>query len=140
MIDLIPARPWMAERLRLQEVQAINGMSMTPEAIQMAIDGGMALAAVEDGKLFAMAGIYQRWGDVGLAWALLAEDFGCRRFAVFKLMKRALDLSAFNRVEAYVVQGHEAGARLLEHLGFEREGTMRKFWQGRDHDLFARVR
>lgn len=138
MIDLIPARPWMAEKLRLQNVQA-NG-AMTPDAIQMAIDGGMALAAVEDGKLLAMAGIYQRWGDVGLAWALLAEDFDCRRFTIFKLMKRALDLSAFNRVEAYVVQGHDAGVRLLEHLGFEREGTMRKFWQDRDHDLFARVR
>lgn len=140
MIDLIPARPWMAERLRLQKVQVLNGMAMTPEAIQMAIDGGMALAAVDDGKLIGMAGIYERWNGVGLAWALLAEDFDCRRFSIFKLMKRALDLSAFNRVEAYVVQGHDAGVRLLEHLGFEREGTMRKFWQDRDHDLFARVR
>lgn len=140
MIDLIPARPWMAEKLRLQNVQVLSGQPMTPEAIQMAIEGGMALAGVEDGKLFVIAGIYERWGDVGLAWALLSEDFGCRRFSLFKLMRRALDLTAFNRVEAYVVQGHDAGVRLLEHLGFEREGTMRKFWQGRDHDLFARVR
>lgn len=140
MIDLIPARPWMADRLRLQNVQALNGQPMTPEAIGMAIEGGMAVAGVEDDKLFGMAGIYERWSGVGLAWALLAEDFGCRRFSIFKLMQRALDLSTYNRVEAYVVQGHDAGARLLEHLGFEREGTMRKFWQDRDHDLYARVR
>jgi hypothetical protein len=140
MIDLIPARPWMANELRLQSVQVVNGQLMTPEAIDLAISGGMALAAVEDGKLYGMAGVYERWTDVGLAWALLAEDFPCRRFSIFKLMKRALDLSAYNRVEAYVVQGHDAGMRLLAHLGFEREGTMRKFWQGRDHDLYARVR
>lgn len=140
MIDLIPARPWMAQKLQLQQVQVLNGQIMTPEAIDMALNGGMALAGVEHDKLFGMAGIYERWDGVGLAWALLAEDFCVRRFSIFKLMKRALDLSTYARVEAYVAEGHEGGENLLEHLGFVKEGVMRKFWQDRDHSLYAKVR
>lgn len=130
----------MAERLRLQEVQIMSGQAMTPEAIEMAIGGGMALAAVEDDRLFGMAGIFERWEGCGMAWALLAADFAERRFTIYKLMKRALDVSPFDRVEAYVVDGHGEGELLLDHLGFAKEGVMRKFWQGRDHSLFARVR
>ncbi len=140
MIDLIPARPWMADKLRLQSAQAISGQAMTPEAIEMAINGGMALAAVEGSRLFGMAGIFERWEGCGMAWALLASDFADRRFTVYKLMKRALDVSTFDRVEAYVVGGHDAGEALLDHLGFAKEGVMRKFWQGHDFSLFSRVR
>lgn len=140
MIDLIPARPWMAERLQLQDVQAVSGQAMTPESIHMAIGGGMALAAVEADRLLGMAGIFERWEGCGMAWALLAQDFADRRFTVCKLMKRALDVSPFDRVEAYVVDGHGAGEALLDHLGFAKEGVMRKFWQGRDFSLFSRVR
>ena len=140
MIDVIPAKPWMARKLQLQTVQILNGATMTPDAIDMALEGGMALAATDGTRLLGMAGIYERWEDVGLAWALLAEDFADHRVSVFKLMKQALDVTPFRRVEAYVVDGHEAGFRLLAHLGFEEEGVMRKFWQGRDHRLFAKVK
>lgn len=140
MIELIPARPWMAERLTLHAGQAATGQFMTPESIDMAIEGGMALAGVEDGVLFGMAGIYERWPGCGLAWALLGDNFAGRRFSIFKLMQRALDVTPFDRVEAYVVDGHEGGLALLRHLGFAEEGIMRKFWQGRDHHLLAKVR
>ncbi len=140
MIDLIPARPWMAHQMELQDAQALTGQAMTPEAIGMAIEGGMALAAVDDGRLVCMAGIFERWEGCGLAWALLSRDFPAYRFSCFKLMKRALDVTPFRRIEAYVVGEHEAGKRLLDHLGFAEEGVMRKFWQDRDHLLMAKVR
>ena len=139
MIDVIPARPWMAERFRLQSAQQFVGQNMTPENVEMAIKGGMALAGVADGRVVGMAGIFQRWEGVGTAWALLAEDFPAHRFSAFKLMKRALDASPLIRIEAQAVAGHDDGERLLRHLGFRKEGVMRKFWQGRDYSLFARV-
>lgn len=140
MIDLIPARPWMAERLKLQSVQEVTGQAMTPESLAMAIDGGMALAAVDGDRIVGMAGIFERWTDVGLAWALLSDDFASHRLSAFKLMKRALDVSPLIRIEAHVATGHLEGERLLDHLGFAKEGIMGKFWQGRDYSLFARVR
>lgn len=140
MIDLIPARPWMAERLRLQSAQMLTGQAMTQENVALAIDGGMALAGVDGDQIVGMAGIFQRWADVGMAWALLSEDFPAHRLSAFKIMKRALDVSPLLRIEAHVAEGHEEGERLLGHLGFEKEGVMRKFWQGRDYSLYARVR
>ena len=86
MIDVIPAKPWMARKLQLQTVQILNGATMTPDAIDMALEGGMALAATDGTRLLGMAGIYERWDDVGLAWALLAEDFADHKVSVFKLM------------------------------------------------------
>lgn len=130
----------MAERLKLQAAQELTGQAMTPENIAMAIEGGMALAGVKGDKIIGMAGIFERWSGVGLAWALLAEDFAAHRLSAFRLMKRALDVSPLVRIEAHVAAGHIEGERLLDHLGFAREGTMRKFWQDRDYSLFARVR
>lgn len=130
----------MAERFRLQSAQRYAGQTMTGENLEMAITGGMALAAVSDGRIVGIAGIFERWQDVGTAWALLSENFPDHRFTAFRLMKRALDVSPLVRIEAQVAQGHEEGERLLRHLGFKEEGVMRKFWQGRDYTLFARVR
>ena len=106
MIDLIPARPWMAERLKLQSAQLLTGQTMTPENLDMAIGGGMALAGVAGDKIVGMAGIFERWEGVGVAWALLAEDFPSYRLSAFKLMKRALDVSPLLRIEAHVAHGH----------------------------------
>lgn len=130
----------MAERLRLQPAQQIAGQAMSAANLSLAIEGGVALAAVSEGKIVGMAGIYERWSGVGLAWALLSEDFARHRFAAFKLMKRALDVSPLIRIEAHVAEGHTEGERLLAHLGFEKEGLMRKFWQERHYSLHALVR
>lgn len=100
----------------------------------------MALAAVDGEHIVGMAGIAERWEGCGVAWALLAETFPRYRFSGFKLMKRALDVTPFVRVEAYVVEGHEEAARLLTHLGFAEEGTMPKFWQERNYRLFGKTR
>ena len=37
MIDVIPAAPWMAHRLQLQDAQALSGQAMNPEALD--VDG-----------------------------------------------------------------------------------------------------
>ena len=130
----------MAERLKLQSAQMLTGQSMTPENLEMALGGGMALAGVVGGDIIGMAGIFERWAGVGMAWALLADGFSTHHFSGFKLMKRALDVSPLLRIEAQVASGHEEGERLLCHLGFVKEGVMRKFWRGDDYSLFARVR
>lgn len=140
MIDVVPAEPWMAAQMQLQAAQISTGQAMSHDSIRMAMRGGMALAAVTDGAVIGMAGIFERWTDVGLAWALLSDDFARHKFTVFKIMKRAIDASPLHRIEANVVVGHTEGERLLAHLGFAKEGLMRKYWQGRDHSLFALVR
>ena len=140
MIDVIPARPFMAERLQLQSAQVLAGQMMTPAAVESAIKGGIALAAVEDDRLYGMAGIYEVWEDRGLAWALLAQDAGAHMLTLHRLVQRALDVSLLRRVEADVLDTHEEGHRWMRLLGFQHEGVRRRYWQGRDYALYARVR
>lgn len=140
MIDVIPARPFMAERLQLQSAQLLSGQTMTPAAIESAIKGGLALAAVEDDRIYGMAGIYEVWEDRGIAWALLAADAGSRMLTLVRLMQRAVDTSLLRRIEADVLQSHQEGHRLMQMLGFRKEGERRCYWQGQDYALYARVR
>ena len=69
MIDVIPARPWMAARLKLQAAQELTGQAMSPESIAMAVEGGMALAGVCGDKIVGMAGIFERWSGVEIGRA-----------------------------------------------------------------------
>jgi len=140
MIDVIPARPFMAERLQLQSAQMLSGQAMTPAAIESAIKGGLALAAVEGERIYGMAGIYEIWEGRGLAWALLAQDAGDQMLTLHRCVQRALDVSMFRRVEADVLNTHEEGHRWMRLLGFEKEGVRRCYWQGQDYALYARVR
>lgn len=140
MIDVIPARPFMAERLQLQSAQMLSGQAMTPAAIESAIKGGLALAAVEGDKVLGMAGIYEVWEDRGIAWALLGESPGARMVTLVRLMQRAIDVSLFRRIEADVLQSHKEGHRLMQLLGFRKEGERACYWQGKDYALYAKVR
>ena len=51
---------------------------------------------------------------------------------------RSRELSA-ERLEMTVLNGFTAGERLARLLGFEYEGTMRKVFNGKDYQLFARI-
>lgn len=52
--------------------------------------------------------------------------------------QRSRELSAV-RLEMTVLDGFGAGRRLAGLLGFEYEGTMRKVFNGKDYQLFARI-
>lgn len=52
--------------------------------------------------------------------------------------QRSRELSA-ERLEMTVLNGFKAGERLARLLGFEYEGTMRKVFNGKDYQLFARI-
>lgn len=140
MIDIVPARPLMAERFQLQTAQVMSGQVMSPAMIESAIAGGMALAAVEGDRVYGMAGIYEVWAGRGLAWALLAHDAGKQMVALHRIAQRAIDVSLFRRIEADVLNSHDEGHRWMRLLGFEQEGVRRCYWQGNDYALYAKVR
>lgn len=56
------------------------------------------------------------------------------------LIERLFDFYNAPRYEAIVKTDFENGHRMIKLLGFEREGTMRKFVKGCDFDLYARVK
>lgn len=86
------------------------------------------------------AGVTEQWEGRAIAWALLSSAAGQHMLAITRAVARFLDRSGYDRVEAHVRLRPKAGARWCEMLGFHFEGRMRRFLEGDDFDLYARVR
>jgi hypothetical protein len=140
MIDLIPARPEMARTFDLQPEQVALGQVADEQTLAAAIQNGIAMAAVQDGRVLAIGGIVEIWKDRGSAWGLLSPNLAHAMPIIHRIVWRVIDTSPLARIEAQVAVGHEAGQRWVRMLGFQHEGVMRAFWNGRDYDLFARVK
>jgi hypothetical protein len=139
-IDVIPARPEMANVLTLQGAQMALGQYATPEHLAAAMVNGFALAVVDGSRILAIGGVQTVWEDRGNAWGLLTDDIAYAMPIIHKTVLRVLDTAPHARVEAQVAAEHETGQRWVRMLRFHHEGTMRRFFQGRDYDLFSRVK
>lgn len=76
-------------------------------------------------------------------FSVINAGAGRKMFSFVKAMRRLIEqksreLSA-ERLEMTVLDGFGAGRRLAGLLGFEYEGTMRKVFNGKDYQLFARI-
>ena len=140
MIEIIPARPEMASMIRLQKVQTLTGMKLTPENLARFIASGPAFACV-DGSVMAIGGVLPIWEGRGLAWGLLSDSIGASMTTVHRAVLRGLnDLFVMDRVEAQVALEHAEGFRWMRLLGFQQEGVLRSFYEGQDYALFSRIR
>lgn len=140
MIELIPARPEMAAMISPQHQQLATGQIMTRDHLAAAINAGLALACVEGSRILAVGGIAEQWPDRGLLWGLLTDGIGATMTPVHRIVQRAVAASSLQRIEMHVAVKHGAAARWAKLLGFKQEGVMRKFWQGHDFALYAKVR
>jgi RimJ/RimL family protein N-acetyltransferase len=85
--------------------------------------------------------VVKQWDNRAIAWGLISEYAGKQFVRIHKAVKRFLDTTDFNRVEAFVDADFEAGHRWIQMLGFEREGYMRAFSPlGKDCILYARIK
>ena len=140
MIEIIPARPEMADVMRVQNAQRVSGMQMTRESLAQCIAAGPAFACV-DGSILAIGGINPVWHQRAVAWGLLSDSIGASMTPVHRAVLRGLDgLFVTKRVEAYVALDHAEGFRWMRLLGFQQEGMMRCFHEGQDFALFSRIR
>jgi hypothetical protein len=98
-----------------------------------------ACTLMHGGRPVACAGLLEMWPGRCILWALIDRHIGAGPMCAFVLWGRGqLRGLAVRRVEAMVLGGFAAGARLMRLLGFVKEGTMRGFCpQGRDYDLWA---
>lgn len=86
--------------------------------------------------VIACAGLAQVWPGRLAAWGLFGR-LTLREWVQVRRACRRVLAATPGRIEA-TASFPEAEA-LLVSLGFEKEGVMRAYWQGRDHALFARV-
>ncbi len=102
---------------------------------------GEAFTGIVENETIICSGVVHQWQNRAIAWALISQNAGKHFVKVHKAVKRFLDMSEVNRIEAYVDDGFEEGYRWIEMLGFKHEGLMRQFSpHGLDMHLYAKVK
>ena len=141
MIDIIPAHEAMLDFIDVQEKQREAFLRGLGE-LKLALRSGAAHALVNRSRLLAIGGVVPTWERRGTAWCVLASGIGADMPGVTRMAKRGLVLqsSKYDRIETHVEASHDEGHRWMRLLGFSFEGTMRKFFYGRDYALYAIVR
>jgi len=98
-----------------------------------ALVGGATLSNIRFGA--SRSGVLGYW----IGSRFLRRGYG--RIMVNETVRHALDVIGLNRVEAACQPENTASARLLEQVGFQREGRARGYLRingvWRDHDIFA---
>lgn len=140
-MNIVPFAPEHLRALVLQDAQAWMGPMLQHDYGESLRRGGPCFTAMDGDHVLACAGVLRMWENRDYAWALLAQDCGAHFVGIYRGIKRFLDLHDTRRVETAVDSKFAAGHRLMELLGFEREGLMRAYLaDGRDCDLYARVK
>lgn len=100
-----------------------------------------AYTAEEDGEVVGIAGIITMWEGRGYAWALLSVNSGKKMVTICRAMKAVMNIYPGARIECMVDAEFEAGRKLMDVLGFEFEGRMKKATRdGGDAFLYAYVK
>ncbi len=118
-----------------------SGYQMTPDlAVELESIGG--LAALDNGKTLAVAGVLPDWRACGTAWAWLGRGWRKHARAITSAACIHLDMSPLRRVETAVRCDFEPGHRWAERLGFTLETPCARSWgaDGRDYSIYVRVR
>ncbi|MDB5433556.1 MAG: hypothetical protein JWP35_4672 [Caulobacter sp.] len=134
-------QPAHLQRLVLQpEQQAWQG-KVTDGHAEVLGSHGVAWTGFDGDQVLGCAGILDRGEGRGLAWALLAEDVGPRRFVTLhRAVARGFEILPYRRIEAHVSPTFQQGIDWAQMLGFQFEGVMRAYLPTGDLLLFARIR
>ena len=96
------------------------------------------------GKPVGCFGVRIYWPHVGEAWVILSKDvkdYGAANPYGKRCFERLIDEYNLHRVGAFVRTDRPEFVRYAEYMGFEREGTCRKFMpDGTDCYMYARIR
>lgn len=142
MIRVEPYRPEHLRDLVLQDAQSYLGPVLAEPGMADRLAHGESYTVMagegNDVRPIACVGVIDQWKGRCIAWALLASDAGKWMLGLTRIIARML-LTRAGRVETSVKSDFEAGHRWAQLLGFVREGRMRRWHEGEDYDLYARV-
>ena len=90
-----------------------------------------AVSAWYKGKVIGVGGINLFWEGVGEAWVLLSKDIESCRFGTYRMIRRMFKSLTkeygLQRLQATVRSGWWDAIKMVEKLGFQREGLMKHY-------------
>lgn len=107
-----------------------------------------AYTAIFEGEIVAVFGITVRWPGYCLCWLMLTSQ--CRKKGIYGLIALSaiqekfdelLEDNNITRAEANIRPDFEVAIKMVEYLGFKREGLMKcQLPDGGDAILYAKIR
>lgn len=142
-IRIDPFLPQHLPAIRVQDAQQpeIAGQELTiGHGVELA--KSFAWSAMRGDTVVAAAGLVEQCSSHATAWALISGEIGVGELReVGEAIRRALACDAYLRVDTMVRSDFARGRSWALRLGFQREGTMRKWGpMAIDMDLYARIR
>jgi hypothetical protein len=106
---------------------------------------GYALTGLIDGKIAGVGGVVVLWEGVGQGWFILTKDVLNYKVEIVLLLHKVFDKAIEDcklwRAEAAIRCDFPRAIALIEHLGFTREGCMRKYFPDKtDAFIYAKVK
>lgn len=138
---IVPFKAEHLAKLSLQSAQLSASESLTnPEYAKM-LEGTQAWSLIDGDEVLACAGLMQVWNGRSVGWALMSRNAGRKFMEIHRNVAAAIRMCQDRRVEIAVDSEFPEGKRWAVLLGLTFEGRMRGYGtDGRDHDLYARVK
>jgi hypothetical protein len=116
-----------------EAIRVGGGPALVNDPIEMGLlyrHKGPAYTATFDGRVLGCAGVVVNWIGFGVAWLVMTpEGREDHPLVAARLLRRLLPETTrgLRRLEADVLEGWEAGERLMRWLGFEKESRMPQY-------------
>jgi len=143
-IEMIPYDPQHAFEIlvRPHEQNLKNSEDFKKWAEINANGAAWTCRRLADGKILACAGVRILWPGCGEAWSIFCDEIvSYKRDALVVTLNyfwRVIEDFKLRRVQAYVRADVPVAINFVEHLGFKREGLLRKFGlDGEDQYIYA---
>lgn len=137
---VIEFEPFHAELIHVRYEQ-LGEMPQFRKSMEQ-LNNTYAWTGVVDGQVIGCAGMVPLLPGVGEIWALFSDALPQHKVSMFKELKRHLEhlhAQGYPRLQTVVQHGFETGKRFVERLGFEFEGSMRKYINGETYDRYAKI-
>lgn len=137
--------PFDPEHVRMMEVASEPWLGTGDELVRYAQAGrmGPAWTGIADEGPVGCAGVRILWKGTGEAWALFTPLLWKYRFSVQKAVLRYLDSIereyGLERIQAQVDESHPRALEWAHSLGFEEEGLMMYYFNGRHYWMVSRL-
>ena len=145
-VEIVPYEPAHAYALFDRQVREADFMLSSVGDWEAAAKewgrAGPAFTLLLDGEPEACGGIMMRDPGFGECWLVVPRvNHGCTIYRnVLRKMHELLDVRKFRRLQAFVMADFDNGVKLVQRLGFEKEGSLRQFGPGGETvDIYARV-
>lgn len=130
--------------LTIDDITAMKDVSISRGAIHQSVDWIEFNYAVEhDGELLAIGGIRIITPTTAWAWTDLSYNSKKHMVRIYRIISEWLTVliedNHLDRLQTYIEMDFPEAISWIEHLGFKRESIMRKFLDGKDVYMYARI-